>query len=343
MASQIIIVDLIQKGKDNLIYLSKKWFFIILFSLLSAVLGVVYTWLQDPKYTAEMRFVSESEQKGGLGNYASIAAQFGLDIGSAGNSSAFGGDNIIELFKTGILINKTLLSTYNSKLMIDWYITNHNINILSKTSHKLIKFGITQSNTVDRERDSIINMVTTKILKTQLEVDKIDKKLDIIYLKMIDKDEAFAIKFIEILANNTIGFYTQYKTHKNQLNVNILQHQVDSVKQMLFGDINQVASINDFNVNPLKQTMRISGQKKQIDLQVNSVLYTELLKNLELAKLSLRRETPLIQVIDTPHYPLKNEKKGRLFGAVVFGFLGGLITICFLLLARLVKMQESNI
>lgn len=343
MASQIVIVDLIQKAKDNFIYLLKKWFFIILFSLIAAVLGVLYTWLQDPKYTAEMRFVSESEQKSGLGNYANIAAQFGLDIGGAGSSSAFGGDNIIELFKTGTLINKTLLSSYNNRLMIDWYITNHKIKTISKTTHKVIKFDKAILGNFDRERDSIINMLTTKILKDQLEVDKIDKKLDIIYLKMTDNDEAFAMKFIEILANNTIGFYTQYKTHKNQLNVNILLHQVDSVKAMLFGDINQVASINDFNVNPLKQTMRISGQKKQIDLQVNSVLYTELLKNLELAKLSLRRETPLIQIIDTPHYPLKNEKKGRLFSAIVFGFLGGLITICFLLLARLLKMQESTI
>jgi hypothetical protein len=147
----------------------------------------------------------------------------------------------------------------------------------------------------------------------------------------------FAKRFVEKLADNAIKFYTDYKTSKNLANVLILRRQTDSVKEMLFGNINDVASINDLNVNPIKQVLRTNGQKRQVDLQVNSALYTELLKNLELSELNLRKETPLIQIIDTPKLPLRNEKKGRLFTGIIFAFIGGLLYSLYLLLYRWIK------
>ena len=338
MSSEIIIVDLIKQGKDAFSFLLKKWKVILLISFVFALIGIVRTWLEDPKYTAEMTFVAESDKSGGLGGYASIAAQFGFDIGGGGGG-AFAEDNLVELLKSRKLIDKTLLSRYDNNLFIDQYIVNHKINkgwekdsVMSKA-----QFGSIANGDYNRKRDSIFNAIADGIVKNQLDVDKVDKKLDIIYIKMTDVDMLFAKRFTEKLADNAIRFYTEYKTQKNLANVQILQRQTDSVKNMLFGGINDVASINDLNVNPIKQTLRTSGQKKQVDLQVNSALYTELLKNLELAKLNLRKETPLIQIIDTPKLPLKNEKKGRLYMGVIFAFLGGMLCSLYLLLNRWLK------
>ena len=335
MSSEIIIVDLIKKGKESFAFLLKKWKGIVLVSIIAAIIGGVKTWLEDPKYTATMTFVAEGDKGGGLGGYASIAAQFGFDIGGGGGG-AFAEDNLVELLKSRRLIDKTLLSTYDNNLFIEQYIINHKINkgwekdsVLSK-----IQFNTISSGDYNRKRDSIFNAVADGITKGGLDVDKVDKKLDIIYIKMTDNDMAFAKRFTEKLADNAIKFYTDYKMQKNLANVQILQRQTDSVKALLFGGISDVASINDLNVNPIKQTLRTSGQKKQVDLQVNSALYTELLKNLELSKLNLRKETPLIQIIDTPKLPLKNEKKGRLLMAIIFGFFGGVFISGFLLLKR---------
>lgn len=338
MSSEIIIVDLIRKGNDAFSFLLKKWRVIFLMSILAAIVGIVKTWLENPKYTAVMTFVSEGDKSGGLGGYASIAAQFGFDIGGGGGG-AFAEDNLVELLKSRKLVDKTLLSEYDNNLFIDQYIINHKINkgwekdsVMSKAN-----FGSIVNGQYDRKRDSIFNKIADGIIKSQLDVDKVDKKLDIIYISMSDNDMLFAKRFAEKLADNAIKFYTEYKTEKNLANVQILQKQTDSVKALLFGGVNDVASLNDLNVNPIKQTLRTNGQKKQIDLQVNSAMYTELLKNLELAKLNLRKETPLIQIIDTPRLPLKNEKKGRLFMGVIFAFLGGIITSGYLLIKRWVS------
>ena len=49
---------------------------------LYALICIGYVWLQDPKYTAHLNFVSDNGNGGGgLSAYAGIASQFGIDLG----------------------------------------------------------------------------------------------------------------------------------------------------------------------------------------------------------------------------------------------------------------------
>ena len=56
-----------------------------------------------------------------------------------------------------------------------------------------------------------------------------------------------------------------------------------------------------------------------------------------MAKVSLRKETPLIQVIDRPILPLKKEKVGKLKSLILGGFLAGFLTILYLVFTSLYK------
>ena len=64
---------------------------------------------------------------------------------------------------------------------------------------------------------------------------------------------------------------------------------------------------------------------------------TELVKQSEMAKVTLRKETPLIQVIDQPILPLKKEKFGKAKGIVMGGFLAGFLIVIFLIIRRVLK------
>jgi len=345
MDKEISLIEIIQKFKSVFSFIMTKWKTVIIVSVIAGIVGFLFAWFQDPKYIAEMTFVTESEQSSSLGGYANIAAQFGLDIGG-GASSVFSEDNLVELLKSRILIDKTLLTSVNGNLLIDQYVLNHKLNKSWAKDTALSKISFASkliNNDYNRKRDSIFNKISDEIIKNSLDVDKVDKKLDIIYIKMSDNDMLFAKNFVEKLAGNAIKFYTRYKTEKNQENVDILQRQTDSVKETLFGNINDVASIIDLNVNPIRQSLRTSGQKRQIDLQVNSALYTELLKNLEMAKLTLRKETPLIQIIDTPKLPLKNEKKGKLLMGLIFGVIGFISVISYHILRFTLKDSNPSV
>ncbi len=345
-SNEIGYYDIVKTLVDNGRFIYSRWKVILFMAILSALLGILYGWLQKPVYIGQLTFVTENDNSSQLGMYAGIAAQFGIDIGG-GSGSAFEGDNLIELLKSRSLVEKTLLSKAPSTgngLLIDRYLLNHNMRIDATRNPSLQNhhFEPSASNNT-RAEDSLLSKVYENIIKSQLEIERIDKKLDIITITMKDNNEAFAKEFTERLTQNAIQYYTDYKSKRSRQNVQVLQKQTDSVRNMLFGNINEVAAMNDLNVNPVRQSVRTGSQRKQIDVQVNGALYGELLKNLELAKIVLRKETPLIQVIDSPKYPLKKKRLGRLLGGTIFCCIGVFLSISFLLTRDWFLSKQSQL
>jgi hypothetical protein len=344
MYREVSVIDIVNKFIYFIRYIVSKWLFIVLIAFVFAVLGVLYAWIKKPLYIAEMTFTTETESSSKLGAYAGLAAQFGLDMGG-GTNNVFEGENLVELLKSKNLVERTLLSpsTVAGKLMIDEYVDVNKIIERDDTKYKDVHFD--QSLDVNsRVEDSILNVAYKKIVENgQLEVYKKEKKLSIIVVKMTSGNESFSQRFVQLLAQNAIQYYADYKTKKARQNVELLQRQTDSVRGMLFGGMADVAAITDLNVNPIKQASKAPVQRRQIDVQVNGQLYGELLKQLELSKITLRRETPLIQVIDTPILPLEKKKPGRLKSGILFGFMGGLLAILFLSFSRWYKSQQLQV
>ena len=319
--------------RDYSSYLLSKWFWIFLTSLLMGVGGVIYAWLKKPVYTAEVTFATETENSSQMGSFSGLAAQFGLDAGSKGG--AFMGDNLMELFRSRRLIEKTLLTPVSingtNKLLINHYLDISGSREKWKNDPLLNRISFDSVNTSpDRKRDSILKDISEQFAKEALQIDRVDKKLDIISAKMHDHNEYFAKVFIEQLVNNVIQYYVDYKSKKSRQNVEILNHQTDSIRRLLTGNIIDIAVTNDLNVNPLRQITRTNAQRKQVDVQANTAIYTELAKNLELSKIALRREIPFIQVIDTPSIPLDKKQPGRLLTGIIFAVIGLFLAItCF--------------
>ena len=74
-----------------------------------------------------------------------------------------------------------------------------------------------------------------------------------------------------------------------------------------------------------------------VDVQINTAIFQELVKQLELAKVSHRNSTPLIQIIDRPTYPLENSK-WKLLETLFYGsFLGLILSIILKMIHSLYK------
>ena len=339
--NSIYFIDLILYFKDIFIFLLHRWMTIFLFALLCGILGITYAWLSKPIYKANLKFSYESGGDNKLGSYAGIAAQFGFDLGGTATSGAFLGDNLIEFLKTRTIVEETLLTPApypnNNKLMIDLYLTNHKLNKNWSEDTLLSKIKFKANQPPQRAKDSVMGKVYDAIIKKQLEIEKIDKKLSFVVITMRDSDELFAKNFVELLTDNAIKNFVNYRLQKSRKNLEIVQQQVDSVRGVLFGGISAVAARNDLNINPSKQVLRTSVQKKQVDIQTATIVYGELLKNMEIAKLTLQKETPLIQIIDKPIFPLEKKKPGRLLSAIVFAFIGTIGISLFLIFKKLLK------
>jgi uncharacterized protein involved in exopolysaccharide biosynthesis len=90
-------------------------------------------------------------------------------------------------------------------------------------------------------------------------------------------------------------------------------------------------------LNPALNVNRAPSAKRQVDVQANTAILTELVKQTELAKVTLRKETPLIQVIDRPILPLPKERLGKGKGILSGGILAGFLIILFLLIKRILN------
>lgn len=336
-SDEISLKELILKLQEWWSYLISQWKLIILVSFIGSLLGLGYAFTQKPIYKAEFSFVLEDEKSGGgLGGALGLASQFGLDLGGGGGGGIFAGDNLLELMKSRSMVQKALLSSINVKgkdqSLADYYISFREMRDNWKDKPQLadLSYAINpDASKFNRVQDSILMEIHAEIIKNFLTVAKIDKKLSILKVSVQTEDESFSKVFTEALVSEVSQFYVETKTKKSAANVAILQHQTDSVRNQLNRAISGVAQSNDDvpNLNASRQILRSSGQQRQIDVQANTAILTELVKNLELSKLSLRKETPLIQVIDKPILPLPVEKFGKLKGVLLGGFLSGFLLV----------------
>jgi uncharacterized protein involved in exopolysaccharide biosynthesis len=344
---EISLKELIVKIKEWYAYLLTKWKLIVAIGLLGGIIGFTYAYFQKPIYKATLTFALEDEKSGGggLGGALGLASSLGIDLGSSGGG-AFSGANLMELMKSRKLVEKTLLSpiTVNGKTqsLADYYL---DINEAKKGwEEKPNLKGLTFPVDADRtkftlQQDSILKNIYNALTKADVVVAQKDKKVSIINIDVSSTNELFAKTFCETLAMETSDYYVEIKSKKAKMNVDILQHQADSIRAELNGAITGVAAATDnvFNLNMAMNVKRAPTAKRQVDVQANTAILTQLVGNLELAKVTLRKETPLIQVIDKPILPLEKEKTSKLKSLILGGFLAGFLTILYLVFGQLYK------
>lgn len=328
---KITFREVVQRFKVWVSFFLGKWKILMIAVIIGMSIGALVSKFKKPVYHAETTFVLEESDMDGLGQMSGLASLLGINIGSMGSSSGiFQGDNIMELYKSDNMLGKTLLSPFNSEfLLIDRFIEFHKLSRKWKRKVNLDQLDFS----ISRERftvtqDSVVKEISKLIREKYLSVEKPNRKLSIIQVNIQSKDEAFAKVFNEKLVEKVNSFYFETKTKKTSENVGILQAQSDSVRAVLDENLVEFAGMSDKIPfpNPLLQTATVEGRKKQIDIQAASAVYAEITKNLEIAKVNHRNNSPLIQIIDAPRFPLRETKiklwKGIVFGGSIFLFIG---------------------
>lgn len=344
-SGELSIRDLILKLIDWIRYLWKKKVVIVLFGLLGAGLGILYSYIKKPLYIAELTFVVEDSKSGPLGAYAGIASQFGIDLGGSSSNGAFSGDNILALLKSRLLIERALLFgriNDNGKqvTLADWYIKYNDLEEKWKNKPELkdLHFPVNSDRSnFTLQQDSILNTIQKKIENDYLLVEKTDKKLSFISVTCSTTDELFSKLFTEKLVHEALNLYIDTKVQRNKMSVDRLQNQADSLEAMLNRKTYSAAVVQDININPAKQVAAVGVELALRDKVVLQTMYLEVVKNLELSKLAMAQETPIIQIVDTPILPLEKKRFGKLKGIIIGGFIGGLIISMWLVVRRVYK------
>jgi hypothetical protein len=342
---EISLKELIQNIQKWFQYLKTQWKIIFAIAALGAIIGFIYASFQKPTYQAVATFVLEEDKGGGSGAIG-LASSLGLDLGGGGGGGLFTSSNIIELMKSRLVVEKTLLNPVQvggkEISLADYYIQVNELkkgwaknpmlaNIVFNPNADRTKFTLVQ--------DSILETISAGLITNNLLITQKDKKVSIISLTVKTENELFSKLFCEQLLKETSDFYIETKSKKARLNVDILQYQADSIRSELNAAITGVAAASDnvYNLNPAFNIKKTPSTRKQVDVQANTAILTQLVAQLELSKVSLRKETPLVQIIDRPILPLEKEKLSRTKSFIIGGFLASFFCILYLIFGSLYK------
>ena len=342
---EIQLKDILIKLTDYKTYLFSKKFRIITISAFFFVLGIVFAISSDEKYTAELTFVVNDQQKGGgaLGAMSGMASQFGFDIGGS-SSTTFSQNNILEFLKSRGVVEATLMQnrTVNKKddLLIEHYLHINKIKDFWKEDENLTPVSFHKILTQDN--DSVSGGIWKIIIENKLVVELQSDHANIINLSYTSVNEEFAKEFVETLIQQMSKMYISHQTAQTSNTLDFLSSRADSVFMELEIAEEKFAKVKDINQRIVKASGRLKELQLMRRVEVLNAMYLEIVKNLEISKMTLLNQTPIIQIIDKPILPLESEKKSIRLLAFFGVFLGGFISVTFLVVRKFFKDALSE-
>ncbi len=343
----ISISFIVDSIKDWVSFIFSKKRIIIRGTIIIMILIISYNYIKSPVHYARTTFVLDNDtSSGSMGDLSSLASLAGINASSfIEASSLFQIDNIQELYRSSSMLKNTLLSS--AKINDKEILIIERFAKAEKLINKWRKLGINledfKNKKLSRLQDSLIKEAIKLIKKEYLLVDKPSRKTTILEIGFNHKDELLAKSFNENLVSIVNKFYFDTKTLKTGANLEILKKQSDSVKNVLNESILVLAE-KDQNIpylNALDKISLIPYQKAMIDVQVNSAIYGEIVKQLELAKVTHRNNMPLIQIIDKPILPLENSR-WKLVKTFFLSFIIGVSSIILGLSFKRIINYEQN-
>ena len=335
---EIQLKDILIKLSEYKEFLLKKKFTVIVFCFLFFVIGVVYVFISDVKYNAELTFVVEEEVSSNISGMSGIASQFGFDVGGA-QGSTFSQSNVLELLKSRGVIVSTLMQNAKvnnrTDLLIEHYL---GINEIKQEWDESDDFeGISFHDNISYIHDSISGVIWVEIIENNLTIALQSDEANIVNLSYTSLNQEFAKEFVESLINEMSKMYILHQTAQANNTLDFLQDRADSVFAELEIAEQEFAKVRDINQRIVKASGRLIELQLMRNVEVLNTMYLEIVKNLELSKITLLNKTPIINIIDKPILPLEEDKVSKSLAGILGAFLGGFLSISFFVFGKLFK------
>jgi hypothetical protein len=321
--------------KNFLQYVRQKISAVILLMVLSLAAALGWRQFSSPRYKAACSFVLE-EKSGGASGIAGLASQFGIDLGAMGGGSGnfFSGENIADIITSSTIMDKVLLSKADEQhTLADLYLDASGMRKAWGWKGRLENFSFAASRTDQASlqlRDTALLVIRERMKKKDLIVDRTSKKGSIYGVVVNSSNPAFAKLFTERLVQTTGDLYIDIKNRNITANIQKLELRADSLQKTFGSRSRQTFSQQILNANEAFKSNLATVEISQRDKSVVFELYAEVMKNLEVSRMLLMNQTPVIQILDKPQQPMVDTRPG-LLKTLTFGLVAGLVLVTILL------------
>jgi hypothetical protein len=319
----------------------------LLFIFVTTGMAILYYFIQKPKYEASCSFILEEKQSG-LGGLSGLASQFGFDFGGNSGGSLFAGDNILEILKSKTIIRTVLLSGIDSssnKKLIDQFIELKGWDKDWENNPRLKGINFSNAGTgaqhLTLQQDSVLGVAHKALVEKHVVVERMIKKGSLVRVSVTSANEIFSKLMAERIVQNAKNMYVQIKTSTASTNVRRLENKADSLLILLNAKSYQTAGSIIVDGNPGLRTSAVPAELNMRDKMVLQTLYAEIVKNLEVSRTALMQQTPVIQVIDAPEFPLIRKTKSLALLTAIAIMAGLVLANVFLLIKYSLRKERA--
>ncbi len=346
MTPYLKLSDLIEYLKFLIELVKKNFIKIALIGIATGVLAILVVTFQKPVYKAKLSFLLNENDPGMSFNISSLAGLAGLSgLGGGVNVSE---DKLIFLANSRALIGSTLLCKTNidgkDDILANHYIRKFKLDKGFKKDTVLENFdgfANDKTNKLSYQENKAIDIIIKQITdqkKYGIEVKKkagiVAQWAGVVSLEFKDVHEEIAKVFIDTLYGKLSEYYTQKAIGRQLRTYNLIKHRADSIQGLLTEAENRGANLADENIKLFRMRGRLEIERSKRDVEMLTLMYAEVIKNLEMAKFNLDNQTPVFQIVDTPTYPLYYKKTSRSLAGIAGAFFGALAFVIYLSLTH---------
>lgn len=318
--------------------IKKVWWRILLLAIVLSLTSYLYFSAKPSLYEARLTFMLNEDEGNYLNGMTSILGQFGLPI----SNQRVNISKVLELSTSRKIIQKAIFKKEEVGGEMD-FLANHLLDVYgfgekwsnSKSGISNLKFSHTDYKEFSINENFVLQSLCIAIAGTPanrsnalLETD-FGQNTTIMSYVMTTEDEDLSYHLTNAIFNATSDFYVEKSTEKQQITHKVLLTKRDSTLKMLDEMEYQFADLSDRSSGLFSKRAEVKRERARAEMiQISSGL-AKLEENIALTEFAIENNTPILQIIDAPIFPLKEVKIGW-NKSVLIGFLSGLILGIFL-------------
>ena len=318
-------------------------------TILFFIIGCIVALLSPVVYTAQTTFVPQvsedqmSSSKGGLGSLASLAG-INLNQGSSTSDSYLSPLLYSKLAESEEfsfkIINEEIVNLKGDKLTIKEYLSledsSFNFNLIGLI--KKYTIGLFINNEIKENinvfkgfnflNEEDFDLVTSFKEKFAIELNEKEG-----FIKVIasDKSAFISTQLVQIITKNLQSKIIELRTNKIKERLEYSKEQYE-LKQGEFDFLQkELAEFKDSNKNISTARFMSELQKLESEYQLQQNILMNLANEYNNNKIKLNKDTPIFSVIDEVSIPNERSKPKRSLIALIYVFLGLILSIGFIL------------
>jgi len=341
---EISLKDILLKVRDFCVEIWNKRMWILITAIFIASVMFLSASLKPRIYEGKVTFMLDEEGKGNLGGVSSLLGQFGF----GGNQQGRNLNRILDLSRSRIITQLVLFNKIEIDNKND-YLANHIIleydyhEIWEESTIGLKDFLFSHDSVAifNRAENTALKQLHKLIAgadgKGGLLSSSINENSGIMTILAETTSSEISFYLTEISYKNLTDYYKKKAVEKQHKTYGLFKSKTDSIQQALNLAQYRLSKFQDSNRNLTLRQYEIERRKLELEIQKLVVAFGETYKNLELADFALKSQTPFIQKIDSPLYPLDSFKPSKWKAATNGIMIGLVLSILFVLMRKILS------